>query len=173
MQLARECICRARPAAEPNSISPRPTLAGCANIVGKMELVNGFSHEQSASWNRDNFQAWEAMAREWEAFQTPAGPDGQVDDGNDMFTQCLLPQVFQLARWRPGETILDLGAGSGIIARRFAKEGAHVTGLDYSEAMMETGRNHPANKTLKGTITYDYIDLMDYEKMANYMENRR
>jgi SAM-dependent methyltransferase len=34
---------------------------------------------------------------------------------------------------RPGQKILDLGTGTGVLARRFAKQGCHVTGLDIAE----------------------------------------
>jgi len=30
---------------------------------------------------------------------------------------------------RPGQHILDLGTGTGVLARAFAKQGAHVIGL--------------------------------------------
>lgn len=52
--------------------------------------------------------------------------NGQAEDGNDMFTQCLLPVLDELAHCTAGEAVLGLGAGSGIIARRFARKGANV-----------------------------------------------
>src|SRR5262249_23987275 len=33
----------------------------------------------------------------------------------------------------PGQDILDLGTGTGVLARAFAKQGAHVTGVDIAE----------------------------------------
>jgi len=124
-----------------------------------------------AAYTLDNYKAWEAMAGEWESFQTPVGASGKPDDGNDMFTQCLLPEVDDLAEWKQGESVLDLGAGSGIIARRFAKQGAHVTGLDFSEAMIQKGRERTKD-ALPGSVDYDFIDLMDLEDMRAYMDRR-
>jgi cyclopropane fatty-acyl-phospholipid synthase-like methyltransferase len=36
----------------------------------------------------------------------------------------------------PGQDILDLGTGTGVLARAFAKQGAHVTGVDIAEAQI-------------------------------------
>lgn len=70
-------------------------------------------------------KAWDAIAHDWELNQSPE-VNGQAEDGNDMFTQCLLPVLDELAHCTAGEAVLGLGAGSGIIARRFARKGANV-----------------------------------------------
>ena len=67
---------------------------------------------------------------------------------------------------------LTLPFCSGIIARMFAKKGAHVTGLDFSDAMLEKGRERSQRETLKGKIEYGKIYLMNYDEMAAYMENK-
>ena len=41
---------------------------------------------------------------------------------------------------RPGQSILDLGTGTGLLARAFAAAGARVTGLDRSEALLAEAR---------------------------------
>lgn len=139
-------------------------------------LVNGsvkMSADELSRYTKDNLDSWNAMAEHWEIFQSPADANGKAEDGNDMFTQCLLPVVDELVEWEAGQTVLDLGAGSGIIARRFASQGAHVIGLDYSEPMLQKGRERSKMEELKGSVTYDFIDLMDYEMMAKYMRDRK
>lgn len=162
---------------EPTKAAPREPEKTA--VMAQPVLVNGANVSQAdqAAYARDNLQAWDDIANEWETFHTPG-----EDDGSDMFTQCLLPVVWELATetkttddlaaWKEGETVLDLGAGSGIIARMFAKKGAHVTGLDFSEAMLEKGRERSKRETLKGKIEYGKIDLMNYDEMAAYMENK-
>lgn len=45
---------------------------------------------------------------------------------------------------QPGETILDVAAGTGASSAILAKSGAHVVGCDISEGMIEVGRQrHP------------------------------
>lgn len=124
---------------------------------------NGLNHDFTAA-TESNKKAWDAIADWWEHKQTDAGADG-----NDMFTQCLLPQVEDLADWKSGETVLDLGAGSGIICRLFAKKGAKVTGLDYSFPMLEKARKRSHSGGQE--IDYDYIDLMDLSNMRAYAES--
>ncbi|KAF2167751.1 hypothetical protein M409DRAFT_53722 [Zasmidium cellare ATCC 36951] len=154
---------------------------GNSNETHNPQLLNGFASEDHSGYSQDNLQAWEHMAEQWETFQSHEGADG-----NDMFNQCLLPvvaelaglptegepQVKELAQWQPGERVLDLGAGSGILARMFAKQGAHVTGLDFSQAMLEQGRERAKRDKLSGKIEYDYIDLMDYPMMEKYMKDK-
>lgn len=140
------------------------------------QLVNGSANmtaDELLRYRKDNLHSWDAMAEHWEIFQSPADASGKTEDGNDMFTQCLLPVVDELAEWKEGQTVLDLGAGSGIIARRFANLGAHVIGLDYSQPMLEQGRRRSKMEKLKGTVDYDFIDLLDYDGMVKYMKDRK
>jgi SAM-dependent methyltransferase len=56
-----------------------------------------------------------------------------------------LPDDFyrRLQRWGiglPGHRLLDLGTGTGIVARAFARRGAIVTGIDISEGMIGEAR---------------------------------
>ena len=130
----------------------------------RTDHVNGESKD-SVTADASNRQAWDAIADWWEHKQTEDG-----DDGNDMFTQCLLPQVEQLCEWQPGQTILDLGAGSGIICRMFARKGAdQVTGLDYSPPMLDKARSRTSREGL--TVTYDLINLLDLADMEAYAKS--
>ena len=47
-----------------------------------------------------------------------------------------------------GKKVLDLGCGGGILAEAMARQGAHVTGLDISEAPLEAARQHSAQSNL-------------------------
>ncbi|KAK3646180.1 hypothetical protein LTR22_014392 [Elasticomyces elasticus] len=115
-------------------------------------------HKDATDSNR---KVWDAIADWWELKHSESG-----NDGTDMFTECLLPQVKDLASWKEGETVLDLGAGSGIICRMFAKNGAKVTGLDYSQPMLDKARKRAESDGL--AVEYDFIDLMDIDNMKDY-----
>jgi len=43
----------------------------------------------------------------------------------------------------PGQRILDVATGTGMVARALAARGAEVTALDQSEAMLDVARTHP------------------------------
>lgn len=155
-----------------------------SNEAHNPQLVNGWSADDYDGYAQDNLHAWELMAGDWEQHQSHEGADG-----NDMFNQCLLPVVAELAglpteaeqlsqvasqsQWQPGQTVLDLGAGSGILARMFAKQGAHVTGLDFSEKMLDQGRARAKKDNLTGLITYDFMDLTDYDMMEKWMDGKQ
>jgi demethylmenaquinone methyltransferase/2-methoxy-6-polyprenyl-1,4-benzoquinol methylase len=49
-------------------------------------------------------------------------------------------RLLRLARAHPGERALDLCCGTGDLALALAKNGADVTGLDFSEAMLRVAR---------------------------------
>lgn len=53
---------------------------------------------------------------------------------------------------RPGETLLDVGCGTGWFTRRFAQQGLHVTGLDPSPEWLAFARAHsdPALRWVEG-----------------------
>lgn len=155
-----------------SGLQPGTITMSTVNSRHNPQLVNGDQDDHYDGYNNDNKTAWKAMATHWEEYHSENDMDG-----NDMFTQCLLPVVAELSNmpdkdahpsWCP--RVLDLGAGSGIIARMMARQGAHVTGLDYSHEMMEMGRRRAAKETdLQGSISYDLIDLTDYEGMAKFM----
>jgi 2-polyprenyl-3-methyl-5-hydroxy-6-metoxy-1,4-benzoquinol methylase len=146
------------PAMQPLTVNHINMTSPTVNII----QVNGVKEDYTTATD-DNRKAWDAIADWWETKQSETG-----DDGNDMFTQCLLPEVEQLADWQTGQTVLDLGAGSGIICRMFAKKGAKVTGLDYSEPMLEKARKRAQRDN--HDIEYAYIDLMNIENMTAYAD---
>jgi demethylmenaquinone methyltransferase/2-methoxy-6-polyprenyl-1,4-benzoquinol methylase len=49
-------------------------------------------------------------------------------------------RVLRLAHAHPGERALDLCCGTGDLALALAKQGAEVTGLDFSEPMLQVAR---------------------------------
>src|SRR5829696_10187901 len=42
---------------------------------------------------------------------------------------------------RPGEQVLDLAAGTGTSSQPFAAAGAHVVPCDFSQGMLQVGKN--------------------------------
>src|SRR5215510_8739422 len=48
----------------------------------------------------------------------------------------------------PGQDILDLGTGTGVLARAFAKQGAHVIGVDIAEEQIVAAQQRAAQEDL-------------------------
>lgn len=59
---------------------------------------------------------------------------------NGRFVADLAGGVFELLGIRPGERILDLGCGDGVLTQKIAAAGAEVTGVDSSPAMIEAAK---------------------------------
>ncbi|KAI0450415.1 S-adenosyl-L-methionine-dependent methyltransferase [Xylaria acuta] len=104
-----------------------------------------------------NLAAWESIASFW---------DGTLGEGNDMFLQLLLPAVEELASVRPGQKVLDLGTGNGIVANRLSQEGVEVLATDFSAAQIENARRR-AEKANK-SIRFELLDLTDPVALNNF-----
>jgi len=74
--------------------------------------------------------SWNAIADDWIAHA----------DTNDYRNHYLMPRMFALLGDVRGRTILDLGCGEGGYARELTRRGAHVTGADGSERLIEVAR---------------------------------
>ena len=59
---------------------------------------------------------------------------------NAGFVPALGHAVLELLAPKPGEAILDLGCGDGVLTKRIADAGADVLGIDASEAMLAAAR---------------------------------
>ncbi|MBI3504076.1 MAG: methyltransferase domain-containing protein [Proteobacteria bacterium] len=51
---------------------------------------------------------------------------------------------------RPGQRILDLATGTGLLARQFARQGSDVAGIDIAAGQIEAARQLAAEEGLKG-----------------------
>lgn len=85
-----------------------------------------------------------------------AGPDNlakKYDDWyeTDLGRLCLEMEskvIFGLAEIKPGETVLDLGCGTGVFSLEAARRGAHTVGIDSSPAMLAIASSKAENSTL-------------------------
>jgi len=59
---------------------------------------------------------------------------------NARFVSDLAAAVVELLNASPGERILDLGCGDGILTAKFAEMGCHIVGVDGSAAQIEAAR---------------------------------
>ncbi|HEY0627628.1 MAG TPA: class I SAM-dependent methyltransferase [Allosphingosinicella sp.] len=80
---------------------------------------------------------------------------------NAAFVPALGEPVLALLDPRPGETILDLGCGDGVLTEKIAAAGAKVIGVDASEAMIEAGDARGIEAYVKDGQALDFTEQFD------------
>jgi SAM-dependent methyltransferase len=58
------------------------------------------------------------------------------------FTTPVAAHLVEFAQIEPGETVLDVGTGTGVVAVTAARIGASVTGLDLTPALLDVAREN-------------------------------
>lgn len=95
-----------------------------------------------------SISGWDRMAEWW---------DEQIGEEGDLWHRALIdPPLLQLAGEVRGLRVLDLACGNGYLSRRFARQGATVTGVDATAAIIERARAREAREPLG--ITYHVAD---------------
>src|SRR5207245_3136111 len=87
-----------------------------------------------------------SKAHEMEIVDTRAGYDrwAEVYDAEDNPLVLLEEEhIAPLLRGMAGLTVADIGCGTGRHTLRMASAGAHVTAVDFSDAMLERARAKP------------------------------
>lgn len=99
---------------------------------------------------------WDQKAEFWDQLHG--------DDGNRFHRELVSPAVERLLALRPGEQVLDIACGSGVLARRLASLGANVTAADFSPALIERAK---ARKQVRGNpVAYQVVDATDEHALA-------
>jgi ubiquinone/menaquinone biosynthesis C-methylase UbiE len=91
---------------------------------------------------------WDQMTDWW---------DEKLGDEGDLWHRTLIdPPLLQLVGQVSGVRLLDLACGNGYLSRRFARQGAIVTGLDANAPLIERIRRREVQEQLG--ITYHVAD---------------
>jgi ubiquinone/menaquinone biosynthesis C-methylase UbiE len=68
------------------------------------------------------------------------------DDGDDFHSRLVLPAVMEQLEMSPGQRLLDLCCGQGVLGRVAARAGIYVTGLDASPSLIEAATKRAGNR---------------------------
>lgn len=105
---------------------------------------------------RDETRAmWDTNAAFWDA--------QQGDEGNRTQQTLVGPAAERLLALQPGELVLDLACGTGTMARRMARLGAHVVAADFSAGMLEHARARA--QAAGDQIEFMRVDATDEEQL--------
>jgi SAM-dependent methyltransferase len=96
--------------------------------------------------------------------------DEYMGEGNFWHLQLVSPAVERLLAVQPGEAILDVACGNGMLARRLASLGARVLACDFSDTFIERARARGAGEADR--IEYAVVDATNPEHLARLGEQR-
>lgn len=83
---------------------------------------------------------FDALAQEW---WNPAGAMKPLHQLNPLRLQAIQSRI-SLSQ----QTVLDIGCGGGLLSEAMARCGARVTGIDLSESLLQTARQHAQSQEL-------------------------
>ena len=107
--------------------------------------------ERQRALNDEGRALWDQKAEFWDALHG--------DQGNRFHQRLVSPSVERLLDLKPGECVLDIACGSGVLARRLAALGGRVTAVDFSAELMERAK---ARRQDGGEpIQYSVVDATD------------
>ncbi|MBX3361601.1 MAG: class I SAM-dependent methyltransferase [Phycisphaeraceae bacterium] len=98
--------------------------------------------------------------------------DTLIDDrGSDLYSTVIMPGSLGLLAARPGERILDLACGQGVLARSLATIGAKVVGVDASPQLIEAARarSGPIDYAVGDARDLAPLGLKDFDAIACIM----
>ncbi len=111
--------------------------------------------------NRAVREVWDQNAAYW---------DERMGEGNVFQRLLIAPATERLLAVQPGELVLDVACGNGVMARRLAQLGARVVGCDFSSNLIE--RAVARSGDYADRIEYRVVDATDEPQLVSLGERR-
>ncbi len=129
----------------------------------KLKEING-KPEAFELYTADSLWADEYRSKQMLAFHLNEGID--VSSRNTEFINRSSSWIINHFQLGPGKSVCDFGCGPGLYTSRFAKSGAQVTGLDFSENSIGYARAEAESAALD--INYIHVNYLQFEPLELY-----
>ncbi len=106
--------------------------------------------------NEEGRALWDQKAEFWDNLHG--------DEGNHFHRTLVGPATERLLALQPGERVLDIACGTGVVARRLAELGGHVVAVDFSPALI--ARAQARGQRSGEPIHYGVADATDEEALV-------
>jgi 2-polyprenyl-3-methyl-5-hydroxy-6-metoxy-1,4-benzoquinol methylase len=106
-------------------------------------------------------QIWDQKADFW---------DENMGEGNQFHLQLVAPAVERLLQPQPGEVILEVACGNGVMSRQLARHGVQVVATDFSARFLERAQARTVEHAER--IEYRLIDATDTVQLLTLGERR-
>jgi ubiquinone/menaquinone biosynthesis C-methylase UbiE len=106
--------------------------------------------------NEESRQSWDQKAAFWDELHG--------EEGSLFHRRLVSPVVERLLALQPGQRIVDVACGTGVMARRLAELGGRVTAVDFSQALIERARSR--GQSAGEPIHYAVADATDEAALA-------
>ncbi len=80
-------------------------------------------------------------------------------DGSDHHQKLIIPGVLRMLDIKPGEHLLDVACGQGVLGRAAAKRGVQTTGVDMAGSLIQAALERRENTSLEHYYQADVRDL--------------
>ena len=109
--------------------------------IGELLLDFGLGAEDRAAWEQSGLPA--TAFEEWltdRVARRPAGRRARATYGADEVHDFARRAILDALALRPGDRLLEIGCGGGLLVREAAALGAAATGIDHSDEMVKLAR---------------------------------
>lgn len=132
------------------------------NGEGRIVETASLSTLQSTDWNEE----WKTLKAARNRKDNAAFWDARAKSHFSMDPTPYSREFMRLAQVEPGERVMDMGCGTGVLAVEYAKTGCPVVAADFSEGMLSQTRTNVARAGVQESVEVRKLNWMQDWKAA-------
>jgi 2-polyprenyl-3-methyl-5-hydroxy-6-metoxy-1,4-benzoquinol methylase len=119
---------------------------------------------------KDNKSFWDRYASDFDAIY---GTKNSWFNNtiNKLFRECMKIRFEKTIQAIPEEkvSVIDIGCGPGHYCFTLAQKGQReITGIDYSETMIQLANNHAGELVIKSNLAFEVVNFLEFETRKKF-----